>query len=774
MKKILLAFWPVIFIFFIWGIFASPYFLKNEVPFPSTYLVTNFGPWNNYVGYLGPVKNSATPDVISQIFPWKNLVIESWKSGQVPLWNTYVFSGTPLLANYQSAALTPSNLIYFILPFIDAWSLQVLFQPLLAGLFMYFFVRSLKLSHSASLISSLAFMFCGFITTWGLYGALGYAILFLPLSLFALEKFYQEKKWYYLVLLALTIPLSFFAGHFQTSLYFLLIVGAYSIFKLIQVKDIKTFSYSIFSIIFGLLLCAPQLLPSIEFYQESVRSAIFQKIEAIQWTYLPSFIAPDFFGNPVTANNWFGHYAEWNSYIGIIPFILGFYSLRKRSIYVLFFGIVALVSLLLAFDTPLLNLLIALKIPVLSTSAASRIIVLFSLSMSVLAGFGFDKLMADLENKKNTPIVSLIAIFAVVFGVIWFCLITKVFIDPEKVSISLSNFRLPTIIFAVFAASVLANKFVKNKKILIGVGALIILLTAFDLLRFTTKWYPFESRDYVYPKISISNQLNSMAGYNREFGNFDQQASEMYKIPNLEGYDPLYIQRYGEFLAAGKDGKYHTPERSVVTLSKNGDYTGKILNFLGVKYIIHKLADGQNVWAFPFWEYPADQFKEIFKDNVYQVFNNDKVLPRAFIVGDVKVVVDKQDAIKELFKDSLDFSKTVVLEENPGDNIINGATGSASIVSYSPNEIKIDVLSSGSGILILSDPYYPGWKAYVDEKQTKIYRSNYAFRGIVIPDGKHAVVFRYEPDSFRNGLIIAFGGVIGIVILSLYLKFGKK
>jgi hypothetical protein len=106
-----------------------------------------------------PVKNNAMPDVITQIYPWKKLTIDSWKSGSIPLWNPYSFSGTVQAANYQSAVFSPFNLIFFILPFLDAWSLQVLFQPLLAGIGMYVFLRSLSRSRSGSLIGAIGFMF---------------------------------------------------------------------------------------------------------------------------------------------------------------------------------------------------------------------------------------------------------------------------------------------------------------------------------------------------------------------------------------------------------------------------------------------------------------------------------------------------------------------------------------------------------------------------------------------------------------------------------------
>src|SRR5581483_5579338 len=99
-------------------------------------------------------------------------------------------------------------------------------------------------------------------------------------------------------------------------------------------------------IFFGMLLTMPQLLPSIEFYTQSVRSSIFQRAEVIPWGYLPTLIAPDFFGNAVTRNDWFGHYAEWNGYLGVLPLFLGIFGLsewKKHAVKFFFFlGIVAL------------------------------------------------------------------------------------------------------------------------------------------------------------------------------------------------------------------------------------------------------------------------------------------------------------------------------------------------------------------------------------------------------------------------------------------------
>src|SRR5258706_10766472 len=177
LKKFFLGKFALIFIVLIWLIFSSPFFINNKTPFPSSYLVNFFSPWNDYPGFSSPVKNNAMPDVITQIYPWKNLTIDIFKNFQIPLWNPYSFSGSPHLANYQSAVLSPFNILFLLFKFVDAWSLLILLQPLLAGLFMYLCLSSLGITKKSSILGSISFMFCGFITTWMAYGTLAYSIL---------------------------------------------------------------------------------------------------------------------------------------------------------------------------------------------------------------------------------------------------------------------------------------------------------------------------------------------------------------------------------------------------------------------------------------------------------------------------------------------------------------------------------------------------------------------------------------------------------------------
>ena len=131
-KSFVIKHWPLLTLLAVWLVFAHPYFFKGLVPFPSRNLVDFFAPWNGFYGMS--VKNNAMSDVITQLYPWKKITIDSWKQLQIPAWNPYQFAGYPLLANVQSAVWTPLNLLFFIFTFNDAWSFLILLQPIAAAL----------------------------------------------------------------------------------------------------------------------------------------------------------------------------------------------------------------------------------------------------------------------------------------------------------------------------------------------------------------------------------------------------------------------------------------------------------------------------------------------------------------------------------------------------------------------------------------------------------------------------------------------------------------
>ena len=544
MQKILKKNFPILFIFAVWFIFAFPFLFKTVTPYPSKYLTTFFGPWSAYSQFASPVKNNAMPDIIGQIYPWKFFTISTYKNHEIPLWNPNSFSGTPHLANYQSAVFSIVNIGFFLMPFLSWWTIIVILQPLLAGIFTYLFMTTQLKKREDAILSSISFMFCGFITTWMGYATLGYAILFLPLALFFIEKFIEKKKPYFLVLLPLTIPLSFFSGHFQISIYFLGAIISYIIFKSVVCRNLKDAILLACSVFFGILLSMPQLAPTFELYSQSVREGIIQKIEAIPWVYLPTLLAPDYFGNPVTRNAWLGHYAEWNGYIGLLGIFFAALSFTRKKFPIIFFAILALVSLLLAFDTPALDLLIVLKIPVLSTSAASRIIVLFSFSAAVLSGFGLEYFLEDFSKGKFRKIYLVTGIFLALLLILWILPQFHIGFSGEFSAIAKSNLKFPTILLVILLFLIACLHFIKARRKIEVFLFILLILISFEMLRFSMKWLPYDPKSLVYPAVPVTSYFKKIAGYNRVFGNFGAEDSNYFNLPGVEGYDALYIKRY--------------------------------------------------------------------------------------------------------------------------------------------------------------------------------------------------------------------------------------
>lgn len=755
----------LIFITLLWFAFASPYFLQNKVPYPSTYQVDFFSPWSRYSGYDAPVKNNAMPDVITQIYPWKYFTIGQLKNGEIPFWNPYSFSGTPHMANYQSAVFSPFDFFYFILPFLDAWSFIVLLQPLLAGIFTYMYLRQVKVSNAGSLLGAVAFMFSGFMVVWMAYGTLTMAIVFLPLILYFIEKSFEKKSVLPFVGISLFTTCSYLSGHFQTSLYLTTLVVFYTVYKAFLTKDIRSAIFAGISIFLGIVLAMPQILPTFEFYKNSVRDSAYNSGSGIPYYNFVTAFAPDFFGNPVTRNNKFLDYAEWQVFVGILPLFLATFVFWKKSPQS-FFLIAAIGTAILALASPLQELIGWLHIPVLSTTVQSRVIVLCSFSLALLAGFGYDGLVELIKKKKYKAIgIRILLVALLVFG-IWCWLIIRKPLLVEELSIAKKNLILPTGTFLVASLAIFGTLFVKNRFGVFLLTVLLLGLVSFESFRFAAKWMPFDPRPVVFPDTKVTTFLQKQKE-GRIFGNMGGQMEIYYGIPSIEGYDSLYIERYGEFIAAAT-GTSTPPVNRVVNLARLSKNTDRVLNLLGVSLIFHPNADTKAVWAYPVWN--KNWMKPVFKDATYTIFKNTQVMPRAKMFYDYEIIPEKERNIQRFYMPSFDYKNTLLLEEKNALPSSKNATNSVNIVSYTPNTVTIAVNTPKPGMLFLSDSYYPGWEAFIDGKRTKIYKADYAFRAVVVPKGEHTVIFTYIPLSFYGGVILAFASLVGMVVLGKKIK----
>jgi uncharacterized membrane protein YfhO len=93
----------------------------------------------------------------------------------------------------------------------------------------------------------------------------------------------------------------------------------------------------------------------------------------------------------------------------------------------------------------------------------------------------------------------------------------------------------------------------------------------------------------------------------------------------------------------------------------------------------------------------------------------------------------------------------------------NGFHAEARITEYKNQAVTVQASLDDAGILVLTDSFYPGWNAYVNGRQEKIYRANLFFRAVPLPAGNHRVEFRYEPRSFAIGMGISIAALLGLV-----------
>lgn len=388
------------------SVFFYKVWLKDLVPFPGDLLVGAYYPWLEYKwGYeVGvPIKNQLISDVFSQVYIWKDLAFESFKNGQWPLWNPYVYSGYPLLASFSGGVLYPLNML--LLLGVDGWSMMVIMQVLgsLAG--MYWFLRLRKLERISAVIGAVAYAFSAAMIIRLEWNTAGQVMWWLAVNM-ALIEYYFEKSKRAAVLIPPVIFMLITAGHFQTMFYGLVLILGYTIFKWIG-KERKSGVALIVAMGLGLLISSLQILPTMEMMGKSVRLAesaiVRDNYGLLPWGNLITMWAPDFFGNPTTINYWgVINYNETVFYPGLIGFVALLWALfnwRKIRKENRFFLIVACVAVFMAFDNPLGRLVYDLKVPFLSTGYAARVLVILVFACSVLIGSWLEKLR-DMNRKE--------------------------------------------------------------------------------------------------------------------------------------------------------------------------------------------------------------------------------------------------------------------------------------------------------------------------------------------------------------------------------------
>lgn len=751
------------------------FYFKGLLPFPGDLLVSFFFPWNGggFPGYNSWTthKEYIAADTIRQMYPWKSLAVLYFKHWKFPLWNPYNFSGTPLLANLQSAVFFPTNLLYGFLPLIWGWVLPVVILPLLFALFTYLFLRSLKLSRIAGAFGAVAVMNLSYLWVWQELIVHWQTVVFLPLCLWLVNKYSEERKLPFLLLISLLFAFSAFGGHIQTLVYFAVLLLAYMLFRGISLKDI------VVCFVVGGLLSAVQLLPSTELYLQSARegaaTAKLFPATIIPPPYLLTFLTPDFFGNIATNNYWGTDYDNYQAYFGLVTLMLTLLSvsLARVNRTVKFFLVWALIGVLFA-ATPLAYLLFYSRIPVISSSNASRAIFLTQFSGAVLAAFGLDfwlKAKGRLSLAKLWPLI-------IPGAVIIFTLIATIVHPTANFRVTRNNLVIPLVIFLlVFSFLTLSGFFRRFLKLFAG-G--LILIAVVETTYFFNKFQPFTPEKFVFPNHPVFEFLKNQPGENRFFGSgtayVDTNFATYYRVFAPDGYDSLYVRRYGELIASAVNGRIPEilPRSDARLESGNSFYENRLLDLLGVRFVLDKDDNYKKDWEPDNSKFPPDRYRLVWQLTKWKVYERKTALPRVFLAGNY-VVRQGKAILNTLYDPKFNLSNTLILEKDPDRRIFSGS-GSARIVHFSPDRVVVETQSDKPKLLFFSDTYFSGWGATVNGVKTPILRADYTFRAVPVGAGRQMVVFTYNPLSFRLGLLVSSLTFLGVLIMIGKTKIAKR
>jgi hypothetical protein len=153
-------------------------------------------------------------------------------------------------------------------------------------------------------------------------------------------------------------------------------------------------------------------------------------------------------------------------------------------------------------------------------------------------------------------------------------------------------------------------------------------------------------------------------------------------------------------------------------------------------------------------------YRQVHSGDV-KIYENQDVLPRAFIVHQAQIVINDQQAIAAMRDATFDPRNTLVRVAAAGEKTGLAKLGQISIndnptiTSYQPERIELAVTLESPGWLVLTDTHYPGWRATVNGQSTQILPVNIMFRGLELPAGEHIIVFEFKPRSLQVGFWIS-------------------
>ena len=736
-----------------------------------------------------------------QFIPWHQLVIENLREGIFPLWNSMNGMGAPLAANYQSAVFYPPNWVVFLFgAWLDtgwlAWAhtLMIMLHLIWMGLGMTKLMKTLGFGEMSQVISGLSFSLCGYFVARNSFFSMIWAGSWLPWIIYAVSRIVYPgsthvKKSARIIHFPLVLftALQLFAGHAQLTWYTLLLAASW---LLIGGWTANRWSgmweaivQAVPSLILSAGLCAIQLGLTTEYLFISQRSSSVDFETSMTYSLwiwrLVGFITPGLFGNPGLGNYW-GYASFWEDalYIGLIPFFLALMSLQNvfsssknetmtsKNKMSRFLWVMVIVSVLLALgkNTPIFKFLYH-YIPTFDMfNAPARYLIWAEFSLVVLAGIGFENWHRPQGKALYWTRLATMGGLAVTLGAFagWYLLrdIAPSFVRAVAIA---GLFSLATGILTLFHPQNTSLRYSLWKislVLIIGVDLLIEgrnLLPSVDMSFYTSK-IPhngltpfFTGRTYIHPDQEYFIKFKRFLTFS------DYSISEEWRnfryalIPNINilsgiysanNFDPLVTERYFRWMEKVSDLPSDARQPWYNMMNVTAVETRQRHSHLSIRF---EPVEGSNrFWIFPCAKsvkQPETAWGEVIKQMSQQT--------GSFEPG--VLIVEGNGTENQSCEQVIHADVTVLLENS--------------------NYLTVKVTSDADGWLMLSDSWYPGWKATVDGNPARVYPANYAFKAVQIHKGENMIQFSYLPVLFIVGLCVS---CFSILILFLLFNFSVR
>ena len=704
---------------------------------------------------------------------WRDSYLE--KNNDIPQWYPNLFSGMPSYGGYIYNNGDPlkglRNKILFN-PGLMIW-----FYLSILGSGMYALLRCFSISKYSAVFGALACSLTPY--TFGLIGAGHlnkiFAMAYIPWIFLASVLLVKKISTIRILFLTLAATLQLWMNHPQVVYYTWMVVGFYFVWqigvdiynrKYSSLKSSTIFFSIVLSLILSLVIVSDPYHEIYKFQEHSNRgaSSVIDPTNqtksgtkwdyATQWSFHPkeliSFIYPYHYGlqnhKDINRGAYWGFmpFTQSTHYLGLIVLIfavLGLLILKpggyERLLWVITFLIVttgfgSIVPVLYKPFYEYLPLFSKFRVP-------SMIYLLLAIIVPILSARGLD---IFLDNLKHNISFKKISQLVGTLGVISFILFISgdFFIDftsdgdLKYSALQISQLRMYRIslfekgliialgLIVVLACLIFAlkNNKISPKKFQYG----IIIVSLMDI--------GFIGKEFIQPRpaknfdriFTINKRTAHILKDESHFRIFpaDNLGTNRYSYWNIEsigGYRPIKLRNYQDLMDAG------------------GLNNPKILDMLNVKYVLTKK------------KITNPQFVEI--DNIDGLYENKKVLPRAWLVGEVRSVKSQRESLMEILLGSFDPRRVAIINNYDSIELPKNVKGEIIFKSKTENRIELESNSETGGLLVLSEVYYqPGWKASVNGLDAAIFQTNHVLRSVRIPEGHAQIVFEYDSSVLEK------------------------